>query len=449
MSPNRYAALVFAVIVPATTAHAQLNPGEWVQMNSPNPSPGFNILAGADALTADDIWAVGRAQDINAALGASVTMTMHYDGQQWTTVPSPNSAVYGNWLMAVNAIATDDVWAVGQSNEVEGEVFYETLTIHWDGQSWTVVPSPSPNPTNSLLNDVDAVSADDVWAVGSVGIWWNAADPSQPLAMHFDGTSWQAVPTPTLPATTDNILWGVAAVAADDVWAVGWTGLPAEFQTLIMHFDGQTWSVVPSPQPFDNPRLLDIVAISADDIWAVGWARAPMMGNFPLMLHYDGTAWSYVESPSHPIGTSLLLGVAAAGPDLVWTVGSNDRGGPQYPFSIRYDGTDLTFFDPEQVGIGTHLNGVAVAPNGDAWAVGSYFPSGSNHRTLIMSWPGPTTPGDLNGDGVVNVLDLIDLLLCFGQPAVPPCDPADINADGVVNVLDLIELLLVFGTTSP
>ena len=53
--------------------------------------------------------------------------------------------------------------------------------------------------------------------------------------------------------------------------------------------------------------------------------------------------------------------------------------------------------------------------------------------------------GDVNGDGVVNVLDLIDLLLCFGLPAVPECEAQDINGDGTVNVLDLIDLLLQFG----
>ena len=55
------------------------------------------------------------------------------------------------------------------------------------------------------------------------------------------------------------------------------------------------------------------------------------------------------------------------------------------------------------------------------------------------------TAGDVNGDGVVDVLDLIDLLLCFGQPANAPCDMADVNGDGTVNVLDLIGLLLYFG----
>ncbi len=58
-------------------------------------------------------------------------------------------------------------------------------------------------------------------------------------------------------------------------------------------------------------------------------------------------------------------------------------------------------------------------------------------------------PEDTNGDATVNVLDLIDLLLCFGEPAVPGCEAEDLNSDGTVNVLDLIDLLLAFGTACP
>ena len=58
-------------------------------------------------------------------------------------------------------------------------------------------------------------------------------------------------------------------------------------------------------------------------------------------------------------------------------------------------------------------------------------------------------PSDINGDGSVNVLDLIDLLLCFGLPASPGCEAQDVNGDGSVNVLDLIDLLLDFGATCP
>ena len=59
-------------------------------------------------------------------------------------------------------------------------------------------------------------------------------------------------------------------------------------------------------------------------------------------------------------------------------------------------------------------------------------------------------PNDVNGDLVINVLDLIELLLCFGAPDLPPCDTGqDINQDGVINVLDLIDLLLRFGADCP
>ncbi len=58
-------------------------------------------------------------------------------------------------------------------------------------------------------------------------------------------------------------------------------------------------------------------------------------------------------------------------------------------------------------------------------------------------------PADVNGDGFINVLDLVDLLICFGQPAVPGCEGEDINEDGSVNVLDLVQFLLAFGTACP
>jgi len=62
-----------------------------------------------------------------------------------------------------------------------------------------------------------AIADNDIWAVG-------VSNPdtsnSAPVAVHFDGTSWSVVPTPTVmqPAS----LAGVAAVASNDVWAVGY-----------------------------------------------------------------------------------------------------------------------------------------------------------------------------------------------------------------------------------
>ena len=44
--------------------------------------------------------------------------------------------------------------------------------------------------------------------------------------------------------------------------------------------------------------------------------------------------------------------------------------------------------------------------------------------------------GDVNRDGVVNILDLISVAQQLGE-RVPPNSPVDINSDGVVNIFDL------------
>ena len=80
---------------------------------------------------------------------------------------------------------------------------------------------------------------------------------------------------------------------------------------------------------------------------------------------------------------------------------------------------------------------------------GSVVEAGVDAVKLFRLGCAATCPTDVNGDGSTNVLDLIDLLLCFGVPAVPGCESQDVNGDGSVNVLDLIDMLLLFGTSCP
>jgi len=54
---------------------------------------------------------------------------------------------------------------------------------------------------------------------------------------------------------------------------------------------------------------------------------------------------------------------------------------------------------------------------------------------------GDTCPADINGDEVVDVLDLLAVLAAWGQTDVPE----DVNEDGVVDVLDLLEVLAAWG----
>ncbi len=55
---------------------------------------------------------------------------------------------------------------------------------------------------------------------------------------------------------------------------------------------------------------------------------------------------------------------------------------------------------------------------------------------LVHRYPGVPV-GDINFDGVVDVLDFLDLLAYWGQSG----GPGDVNKDGIVNVLDFLLLL--------
>jgi hypothetical protein len=118
------------------------------------------------------------------------------------------------------------------------------------------------------LYAVTAVSARGVWAVGGTN-WFS---PSHPLAQHWNGRSWTQVRTPS-PAGGE--LTGVAATSASSAWAVGWTGPASEGtgqRTLVEHWNGRTWSRVPSPNPPGSTAsfLKGVTVISADSAWAVG-----------------------------------------------------------------------------------------------------------------------------------------------------------------------------------
>jgi hypothetical protein len=51
-------------------------------------------------------------------------------------------------------------------------------------------------------------------------------------------------------------------------------------------------------------------------------------------------------------------------------------------------------------------------------------------------------PSDLDGSGVVNVFDLLELLGAWSD--CPDCD-ADLNSDDVVNIFDVLALLDAWG----
>ncbi|HEY3134724.1 MAG TPA: hypothetical protein VGL29_01620, partial [Blastocatellia bacterium] len=103
--------------------------------------------------------------------------------------------------------------------------------------SWNVVPSANTGSPNNYLFGVAAIAPNDVWAVGAYGVLGITA---KQVIEHWDGTSWRRAASPSL--ATPNELVAVSAFAANDVWAVG--GYNSGGQALIEHWNGSTWNVV-------------------------------------------------------------------------------------------------------------------------------------------------------------------------------------------------------------
>ena len=190
----------------------------WNIVGSPNTALPTNFLGGVRVVAPNDIWAVG-----GSARGSRIAnpLTEHWDGAAWTIVPAPQPPGTTASLSAVSPFSSTDVWAVGSVRTGNGPL--KTFTEHWDGTQWSVVPSPSlakigAYPADNSLADVVAIASNDVWAVGTA----TTIISGEALILHWDGSIWKIVPNPGAnPRFYDANLLGITAVSANDIWAVG------------------------------------------------------------------------------------------------------------------------------------------------------------------------------------------------------------------------------------
>ena len=327
----------------------------------------------------------------------------------WTQVASPNAGTQDNALNAVSAGSAKDIWAVGtQAQNTATPVFNRTLTEHFNGTAWSVVPGPDPGPSTNALFAVSTLPTGEAWAVG------NFLDKSlkpRTLVESWDGKSWHVDSSPN-PAKAIDLLFGVSAVSPTDVWAIGYASDgDAKFQTLTEHWDGHAWSVVPSPNPGPSGnQLFSVHAVSANSVWAVG----QQVGTQPdraLVEHWNGTAWSVVPSPKVPTGgaSTTLYSVAGVSDNAVVAVGATeDFVAPPRTLVAQGKGTALAVAKSQNPSAGDdNLDAVTVASAASAWAVGSALDVKSgNELTLVENrdasgaWhrQASPSPGFANGD---------------------------------------------------
>jgi hypothetical protein len=258
------------------------------------------------------VWAVGSRQT-----GDDGTLTEHWDGTRWSVVPSPSIPNSFSSLDGVSVASPTDGWAVGSAQNLVG-THTRALIEHWNGRRWSIVPSPDPGDYN-FLSDVSARSADDAWAVGST----YDADGPHTLVLHWDGVSWTAVDAPS-PGIEDDTLESVVALGRREAWAVGYSaddGVSSRVP-LTLRWDGIAWRTVQSPSL--SGQLTSVTAAPGGSLWAAGYREVPATS---LVERWDGSAWHVVPSQSvqGAVDTTLFgISVDATG-RTAWAVGSVAR----------------------------------------------------------------------------------------------------------------------------
>jgi hypothetical protein len=450
--PNSIATALVAVwttLTASSMAGSQLCT-DWSTVPSPTPSGALtSIVRDVVAIAPDDVWAVGGWSGIVDGTMQTFAFTMHWDGVTWSFVPTPQpTACVGCTnvtLWAVDATGPNDVWAAGDKRVQSPDGFLGThiLVMHWNGSQWTVMNTPlQSGASGDMVWGLKAIAPNDVWFMGEGFYGGSPLIPNPALAMHWNGSSFVLTTVPSVNPQTSgfgdgNALRAASALSPNDVWAVGAASdgdsMPAG-HSQIQHWNGSTWQNVPGPSPGVWHDLDAVVAISPNDVWAGGeYFDSAYHG---LALHFNGASWTQVPIPG---GVSDF--VAFAGNDI-YAAGAG---------IMHWDGAAWTTVDAFPEVPEPTLAGLDASGPCELWAGGRQFVDGILVPLTVRSNTPQTPAGDLNGDGHVNTLDLGILLSSWSIPATAPgCSgakscPSDMNADGFVNSLDLGILLSHWG----
>ena len=143
----------------------------------------------------------------------------------------------GVWLSGVTCVGGDDCWAAGSTTNSAGGQS-GALMQHWNGSTWSVVPTPALTAGDGLLASVTCLAADQCWASGSSGATGggNSQTNPNPVVEAWNGSTWSIESSPTVTAIA--FLNAVTCLRGDTCWSVGTSitdvnGPSAQFSSLI------------------------------------------------------------------------------------------------------------------------------------------------------------------------------------------------------------------------
>lgn len=293
----------------------------------PNPPPGsfrVTVTVGGGAGTGS---VVSQPGSISCGVGPNACAADFTAGTVVAlTAAGTNGSVFSGWSGA--CAGQGAVCTLTVNADLSASANFGTLSCSPDGVCWE-----APLPFGYDLNGVAAINANDVWAVGNSG-----------AAVHYDGKSWTHVQT-----GTSQDLYDVWARNANDVWATAGAG-------TMLRWDGTKWNTVLTGFP---NNICTSVWGTADRLFVTTALQS--------ILQFDGTTWTRPNVAGSRADIRLAAITGTSNTD-VWAFGFDN-------YIYRYTGSwSATYPDPAAnptYGNFTGTTGAWAASATDIWEVTS------------------------------------------------------------------------------
>ncbi len=259
-----------------------------------------------------------------------------------------------------------------------------------------------------------------------------------------------------LYAHLDEGVWQI-----DEVDTVGWVGYYAslvidsadhphiayrhgtEHYVKYARHDGVKWVISTVHDPVDAVGYGVSLALDSEDRPHISYT-ANLFSKSLWYSHFDGANWQHtsITDAGRASGTAIAID-ADDQPHIAYDYAYSDAEGPHDHMYASYDGASwhTTMIEP---GSGYAMDHDLALDTCDRPHVAFGRRTDLYNGWLIYAEPNDDCPieGDIDGDGDVDVVDLLALLSDWGPCPDPPDDcPADLDSDGAVDVLDLLILL--------
>ena len=219
------------------------------------------------------------------------------------------------------------------------------------------------------------------------------------------------------------------AFAADDNWLDGWSWASGSFDNSVSYpvvlneFLASSELCCGEDEIGSNEDFIELYNSSDSDLDISGWGFNDTSGEIASIA---------------PQGTII----AAGGYLVVYFAGEADAW-PMVDAKLSSDGEVIYIADANgntviDFAFGPQMEDVSMSWNGTDY-VADYCPSPGADNEFC----GPCLDGDVSGDGLLNVLDVVNMVQAIVNQATDTLSCGDISGDDIINVIDVVQLVQI------